>query len=261
MADTSYDNSQMKCPNCGYAADSAKFAVSGGSSGTSDPSAPGTLRTPDGAMASGTGMNAGQIGVSGGKPAGALSNSGQRAIALAQRTPVSQAWDVMISRGPDGTAIVRHRRGGAEIGRIGRTEDGRYTGISGGQPGQPHTHQRAALAELIGGWNRGTVNLMRAPSDVPAAQPPVQTALMQQLGVPAVKLATPATGAGSGPRVTLAAGSDDDSSDSGNSSGPGGLTPRGVAIYKKLLAKGFPAARALAFARNSQNGPPGNKSS
>lgn len=31
-----------------------------------------------------------------------------------------------------------------------------------------------------------------------------------------------------------------------------GLNPAGVKIYRKLLAKGFPAARALAFARNAQ---------
>lgn len=36
-----------------------------------------------------------------------------------------------------------------------------------------------------------------------------------------------------------------------------GLNRRGVAIYRKLIKKGFPAARALAFARNAQRARPG----
>lgn len=32
-----------------------------------------------------------------------------------------------------------------------------------------------------------------------------------------------------------------------------GLNPRGMTIYQKLLARGFPAARALLFARRAQS--------
>jgi hypothetical protein len=47
---------------------------------------------------------------------------------------------------------------------------------------------------------------------------------------------------------------DDDSTVAGDTDkdGPGGLSPKAQAIYKKLIAKGFPPARALAFAKNSE---------
>ena len=64
-------------------------------------------------------------------------------------------------------------------------------------------------------------------------------------------LATPATGARGGPRMTWPPAGGDDGTDED------GLTPKGQAIYKKLIAKGFPAARAVAFAKMSQKTKPG----
>ena len=75
---------------------------------------------------------------------------------------------------------------------------------------------------------------------------------MAEYGIPAIRaLATPATSAGAGPRMTLASrtGGDDTDDD--------GLTPRGQAIKKKLIAKGFPEARAITFAKMSQKTKPG----
>jgi hypothetical protein len=90
---------------------------------------------------------------------------------------------------------------------------------------------------------------------------------MAEYGIPAVRsaaFATPTTSSASGPRVTMAgtAGKkydpdndgDDDASVSGDTDkdAAGGLSPKAQAIYKKLIAKGFPVARALAFAKNSE---------
>jgi hypothetical protein len=49
--------------------------------------------------------------------------------------------------------------------------------------------------------------------------------------------------------MTTAAGTD---TSTGGGADTSGLSPKGQAVYKKLLAKGFPAARALAFAKNSE---------
>lgn len=69
---------------------------------------------------------------------------------------------------------------------------------------------------------------------------------MEQYGIPAIRaLATPTTGSSDGPRTTSAAGDD--------SSGPSGLSAKGQQIYKKLKAKGFPDARAMAFAKRAQS--------
>jgi hypothetical protein len=76
---------------------------------------------------------------------------------------------------------------------------------------------------------------------------------MAQYGIPAVRtFATETTSSSSGGRMTSAAG-DSDSSSGSDDSGPSGLTPKGVQIYKKLKAKGFPDARALAFAKRAQS--------
>lgn len=70
---------------------------------------------------------------------------------------------------------------------------------------------------------------------------------MQAYGIPAIRaLATPTVGASDGPRTTSS-----DSSD-GDSDGPSGLSPKGMQIYKKLKARGFPDARAMAFAKRAQ---------
>ena len=262
LADTGYDNSEMKCPNCGYQADSAKFAINGGASGTSDaPSS--SLQTPDGGNVASSGFNSTQgVDVSSGTASGALSNTGRRSIMLASgtspRLKVNGPFDFIVSRSADDPSVanVRHRRGGDMIGQL-RKDDGGWRGVIMGQEMTPHTQQRAALMELLGAHNRGVVQNGRPSEPVPYQAGPVQTPLMQQLGIPAVRtFATPATGASSGPRITLASadsGDDADGSDNADGSDSGGLTAKGQAIYKKLLAKGFPAARAMAFAKRAQN--------
>jgi hypothetical protein len=247
LADTGYDNSEMKCPSCGYQADSAKFAISGGASGTSDSSSD-LLRTPSGGDVASTGFNSSQ-GVTasgGGSVKGALSNTyGLAGDPLPARLAVTGPFDYIINRSADDPSVVnvRHRRGGDLIGQMRKTDDG-WQGVVGTNALEPRHQQRAALLELLSVHNRSVVTNSRG--SMPLQAPPQQTALMARYGIPAVRaFATPGNGSGDGPRTTT--------SDSGDGDGPAGLTPKGQAIYKKLIAKGFSTARALAFAKNSQN--------
>lgn len=158
------------------------------------------------------------------------------AAAARPRLPVTSVTDLIISRDGDGTAVIRHRRGGFEIGRIThRGGDGAWLAVRGGKNLQPHTHQRAALAELIGTHNRDAGTPYHRPAAATSQQPPAQTPLMAAYGIQgtAANLATPTVGAGDGPRAT-------------------GLDAGGMAIYKKLKARGFPDARAQAFARRAR---------
>lgn len=247
---------QLRCPNCGYKSDDADFSISDGPSGTSDPSAPSTLKTPDpsvlGSPVAGAGFNAGQIAVRG-APSGSYgtSNTGGRAIELSRRLPVASASDIVIGRGEGGKAVIRHRRGGDMIGEMYRNEAGQWAGtLTGGKQLTPHVHQRATLLDLITSYNTGAGTMYHRPGQPESLIPrPVQTPLMQRFGIPAATtLATPMNGVSDGPRATKSSASDGDSDD-----GTAGLSPRGVTIYKKLKAKGFPAERALAFARRAQN--------
>lgn len=71
---------------------------------------------------------------------------------------------------------------------------------------------------------------------------------MAAYGIPAVSaLATPTTGMSDGPRMTS------NDSDNDNDGGPGGLSAKGKQIYAKLKKRGFPDARAMAFAKRAQN--------
>lgn len=227
-------SSKMKCPSCGYAADSARFAIDGGASGTSDSSSE-SLRAPQGAPnGSGTvpltvrGASSGNMG---------LANSGGRAIGLARRFPVVQGSDMIVSRQPDGTAIVRHRSGGNEVGKIRQTARGWVPTVDDKDSDTPHRHQRGALIEMVGRYNKSVAG---APLQAPAQQTP----LMQQFGVPAIRLAYDPDDDG-----------DDDSTPSGDTDkdGPGGLSPKGQGIYKKLIAKGMSPKVALAMAKRAQN--------
>jgi hypothetical protein len=182
--------------------------------------------------------------------------AGQRARSQPGRTKVTSPFDLHVTRGADGRAIVVHRRAGQKIGEMIKLADGRYAGKLGERVLSPHTQQRAALYELIGTHNQ---EVSRPPSEVqPRA---VQTPLMGQFGIPAVQtfsngqhraiaLATAANSSSDGPRTTDSGSDDSGSSDSGGS--VAGLNPKGVAIYKKLIKK-MPAARALAFARRAQS--------
>jgi hypothetical protein len=189
---------------------------------------------------------------SGSKPGHALSNRGGRAIELA-RTPVATPSDIIVSRSSNGTAMIRHRRGGGDIGEVLKTDGGQWTSRIGGRQLAPHVHQRAALMELLSVHNRGSLTANHLPDSEPLQPAPQQTPLMERFGIPAIaaQLATPTNGSSDGGRMTSAGGSDSDSDD--DTGGPAGLSPRGVAIYKKLTGRGMKPAQALAMARNSQN--------
>lgn len=233
----------LTCPECDYSGPANRF----GASGASQESAPPDLRTP----APGTGgvRKGVPLTVKGGA-AHALANT-RGAVELATGTTrhaVSGPFDVGVRRG----GVIYHRRGGNDIAQIKKNDDGTWTAVVAGKELAPHAHQRAALMEAVGTYNKAVHAGVRTQS-APLQPPPQQTELMAEYGIPAMRsaaFATPTTGASDGPRMTTA--SADDSGTDEN-----GLTPKGQAIYKKLMAKGFPAARALAFAKNSQKTKPG----
>src|SRR5262252_7502980 len=156
-----------------------------------------------------------------------------------QSFPVTGPLDLVISRDPeDGSAVVRHRRGGGEVGRIKHSDDGQWRMSREGKEGQPHVRQRGALLELIGAHNHAAPSPYRrqpAPAAEPLQTAPQQTDLMKAYGIPATtSLATPAVATADGPRVTT------------------GLGQRGQSIYKKLRGRGFPHDRAHSFARRAE---------
>jgi hypothetical protein len=175
------------------------------------------------------------------------------------RYPVASPNDVLVSRTPQGTAAIRHRRGGAMIGEIRQGETG-WQAVYEGKDLSPHSHQRGALAELLGTWNKGTGSLSRPAESPGGLQPPaVQTPLMQQYGIPAVRtFAFPNTSSSSGTRTTSSDDSDDDDdNDSGDDTS--GLNDKGKAVHKKLRGKGWPHDKAKAFAMRAQNFGGGDK--
>lgn len=206
------------------------------------------LRTPQTGDQDATGFRSQRLGV-GARTGdyGSMSNTGGRSVNLSKRMPVTTPWDIVIGRASDGSAQIRHRRGGMAIGSIRQLENGAWmaTSADGNVQLPEHTHQRIALMELLGTYNRGTTTPDRPA--LPYAQPPQQTPLMAKFGVPAISaLATPTVGASDGPRTTTGA-------DTSGGENTDGLTPRGKAIYTKLRGRGFPAERALAFAKRAQN--------
>ena len=164
--------------------------------------------------------------------------NGGPAVDLSNRSlAITGPYDLVISRGENGEAIIRHRRGGAEIGTITRRgSDGAWVAAAGGKELGPHTRQRGALLELIGTHNRNAGTPYHRPA---APKPEKETSpLAQVLGLPdmdldAAQLATPANDSDDGPRVT-------------------GLGTGGQKIYKRLRGRGFPHARAHAFASRAQ---------
>jgi hypothetical protein len=224
------------CPSCGHSfyanddADNGRGA--GGASGSSVPNTPQTAPTGSRPSFTVRGASSGNMG---------LANQQRRSINLARRMPVQRDTDVVVNRNPDGSATIRHRSGGTEVGQMLRTADG-WTPVVGGKSLTPHRQQRGALLELFGTYNKDVaVN--------PYVQPPVQqTPLMAQYGVPAIRLAMSDDDADDND----SASSDTDSSDSN------GLNPRGQSIYKKLCAKGVKPAVAMAMAKRAQNTKPGS---
>jgi hypothetical protein len=118
-----------------------------------------------------------------------------------------------------------------------RNSDGTWQSAVDGHDLSPHRHQRAALIEMVGAYNSTTVTPDHAAQ--PLVPAPEQTPLMQQFGIPAIRLA-------SGDNDT------DDASDNGGGS-DNGLTPRGQGIYKKLTGKGVAPKVAMAMAKRAQN--------
>lgn len=237
MLNFAEDGGQMKCPSCGYASDSADFSVSGGASGTSDAASsslqtrPGnTGQVRDGVPLTVRGASSGNVG---------LANSYGRSIGLARRFPVQQQTDMLVSRGEDGLSVIRHRMGGTEVGKLRRNEDGTWTPVVDGKDLSPYNHQRSAIVAMLGTYNRSV-------AQTPMLQPPAQqTELMQQFGVPAIRLAADDP-------------DDNDAASADTSSSSGGLTPRGQGIYKKLIAKGMSPKVAMAMAKRAQNTSPGS---
>lgn len=261
LAETATDEQglTLTCPECDYSGPANMF----GADGASLQRQPGDLRTP--APSTGAARDGAAVTVRGGNAAHALANPGG-GISLsgtltARRHPVQGPMDVLVARGADGTAVLRHRHGGTEIAHLRKTDGGKWVASVNGTDLAPRDHQRTALMEAVGTYNKAVGSAVR-PQSAPLQPPPQQTELMAEYGIPAVRaLATPATGAGSGPRITMASGGrydpdsdgDDDASPSGDTDKDyaGSLSPKGQAIYKKLIAKGFPPARALVFAKRA----------
>jgi hypothetical protein len=243
----------LVCPECNYSGPASSF----GADGASLEKQPDELRTP--APGTGSVRDGAATTVRGGGDSHALSNVTPGAIGLtsgtltARRHPISGPMDVLVARGADGKAVLRHRHGGTEIASLRKTEDGRWVATVNGQDLAPRDHQRTALMEAVGTYNKAVGGAVHR-QDAPLQPPPAQTELMAEYGIPAIRaLATPTTSSGGGPRVTMAAGSDDDGDDDSGSDSAGGLNAKGQAIYKKLIAKGFSKDRALAFAKRAQN--------
>jgi hypothetical protein len=242
LAETTKDDQgkTLTCPECGHVAPSGDF----GTSGASLDSKPGILRTP--APGTGAVRQGVPLTVRGGA-AHALAND-RTAVELATgtiRRPIHGPMDVLVKRADDGSALLKHRHGGATIASLRRTDDGKWLATVNGKDLQPRDHQRTALMEAVGTWNKAVTGAVR-PQAAPLQPEPQQSALMAEYGIPAMRsaaFATPTAGSSDGPKMTTSAsaGTDDN-----------GLSPKAAAVYKKLLAKGFPAARALAFAKNSE---------
>lgn len=218
--------SAKTCPNCGYDL-----------SDDGDDDSSETLRTP----APSTGY------VRDGAPLTVRSSNVGLANQLdltAPRYPVTSPMDLLVTNSPNGGAMIRHRRGGAVIGEVHENQG--WRAVYGGKEHTPRTHQRAALADLLGLWNAGTTTLQHEGE--PLQPPPAQTPLMEKYGIPAIRaLATPSAGVSDGPRTTTSSAGSDNSDDNDSS----GMSPRASAVYKKLIAKGWPAAKAKRFAANA----------
>ena len=122
----------MTCPECGHVAPAGAF----GASGTSLSKSPGDLRTP----APGTGSVRDGVPLtvrSGAKHA--LANGTRRAVELAAtgtltaRRPIHGPTDVLVARAADGTAVLRHRQGGAEIAHLRKTDAGKWVASVNGK--------------------------------------------------------------------------------------------------------------------------------
>ena len=223
-----------------YANDSADG--NGGGAGGAAGGSGETLRTP--AMPKNGAFTGQSLTVRTGPGGAGLANR-QRGVELARRLPVTGPDDLLVSR-VQGGAMVRHRRGGNEIGGIRKNSDGTWQSSIDGHDLRPHSFQAAALREMLGIYNAGVTTAERPA--MPLASPPRQPELLSQLGVANIRaFASDSDGDGDG-------GSDSDGDGDGGSNG---LSPRGQAIYKKLCAKGMSPKVAMAMAKRAQNTKPG----
>jgi hypothetical protein len=240
----------LTCPSCSYSGPATRF----GAGGADVQAKPADLRTP--APSTGGARTGVPLTVKGGA-AHALASGTRNAIELATGTvkrPVSGPYDVGVRRG----GVIYHRRGGNDIAQIRKNDDGTWTAVVAGKPLAPHQHQRAALMEAVGTYNAAVNASTRQPAPLQPA--PQQTELMAEYGIPAMRsaaFATPTAGASDGPRMTTASASTDDGTGGSGGTDANGLNAKGQAIYKKLKAKGFPEARAVQFAKQSQDAKPG----
>jgi len=249
LAETTTDNQgqTLTCPECSYSGPPNRF----GASGADVQAKPAVLRTP--APSTGGARAGAPLTVKPGT-ARSLANGTREALELATgtiRRPIQGPTDVLPVRQPDGTALLRHRHGGATIATLRKTGEGKWVATVNGRDLPARDHQRTALMEAVGTWN-GAITAAAKRQEAPLQPPPQQTELMAEYGIPAMRsaaFATPTAGASDGPRMTTPAASGDAGPVGGSA---GGLSPKAQAIYKKLKAKGFPDARALAFARNSE---------
>jgi hypothetical protein len=253
----------LVCPECDYSGPASSF----GANGASLQAKPEDLRTPAPSTAA---VRDGVPLTVKGNAAHALANGTRGAVELASgtiRRPIKGPMDVLVARGQDGTAVLKHRNGGAQIASLRKTDDGRWVANVNGKDGQPRDHQRTALMEAVGQWN-GAIRSAVRPQEAPLQGEPQQTPLMAEYGIPAMRsaaFATPVTSSSSGPRMTTMGGTgkrydpdhdgDNDASPSGDTDKDyaGALNPKGKAVYRKLTAKGWPPAKALAFAKHAQS--------
>jgi hypothetical protein len=268
LAVTAKDDQGMTlvCPECDYSGPASSF----GANGASLDKQPGDLRTP--APSTAATRDGAPTAVKTGA-AHALANGTRGAVELAagtltaRRHPIKGPMDVLVARAQDGTAVLKHRNGGAEIAHLRKTDGGKWVASVNGKDGQPRDHQRTALMEAVDQWNGAIKGAVR-PQPAPLQQEPQQTPLMAEYGIPAMRsaaFATPMTSASSGPRMTTAGGSgkrydpdhdgDNDASPSGDTDKDyaGALSAKGRQIYKKLTAKGWAPAKALKFAKSAQS--------
>jgi hypothetical protein len=234
--------------------DSVK-GTGGGASGTSVTARSPLLRTPARGTPAAAGMSPQQFRVRApARVAGALANPAggiqlAATAAPARRHPIRGPMDVLVKSDGNGTAILKHRHGGADIARIRRTDDGRWVATVNGRDLEPRSMQRTAIMEAVGTWNDAVTGATR-PAEAPLRPEPQQTPLMEQYGIPAMRaatFATPATGAGAGPRVTLAGSYNPDTDGDDDQ-----LGPAGKAVYARLRGRGMDPQRARRLAKKAQ---------
>src|ERR1035441_9143337 len=163
LAETTKDEQghTLTCPECGHVAPSGDF----GASGASLDSKPGVLRTPQPATAQ---VRSGPpLPVRSGSAAHALAGDTRSAISLAagtltaRRHAIGGPADVLVARAQDGTAILRHRHGGATIATLAKTGAGKWVATVNGTDLAPRDHQRTALMEAVGTWNKAVTGALQ----------------------------------------------------------------------------------------------------